>query len=112
MGCGKNNLMVGMGRYSRHALQRIAQRNIKKDNIEFIMKFGQKIHNGGALFVFLGKHDIPDEYQRDDQFAKLEGSILLVSSDESCLITAYKNKQGLKQIKRKQKRYIPYRKAA
>jgi hypothetical protein len=98
--------------FSNHALQRAAQRNIKRDKMEFILQFGQKIHNGGALFVFLGRHDIPDEYQRDDQFAKLEGSILLVSNDGSCLITTYKNKRGLKQIKKKQKRFIPYKKAA
>ncbi|MEK6531077.1 MAG: DUF4258 domain-containing protein [Deltaproteobacteria bacterium] len=89
--------------FSKHALQRASQRNITWDNVNFIMRFGREIHNGGALFVFLGKHDIPYEYQRDDRFAKLEGSTLLISDDGKCLITTYKNKNGLKQIKKKQK---------
>ena len=97
---------------SKHALARVAQRNFHKDEISFILRFGQRIYNGGALFVFLGKHNLPTECLKEDKYAKLEGSTLVISGDGTCLITIYKNKKGLKKIKKKLKRFIPYQKAA
>jgi hypothetical protein len=98
--------------YSKHALERVSQRNIDKDDVRFVLNFGQKIHNGGALFIFLGNKNIPEEYMSDDKFAKLEGTTLVVSKDGNNLITAYKNKKGLRQIKKKIKKFIPYKKVA
>lgn len=88
---------------SNHAQQRLAQRNISMRDIEFALKYGKKLYRSGVFFVFLGRHDIPFECQNDDRFSKLEGITLLISKDSGCLITAYKNKHALKQIKRKQK---------
>ena len=97
---------------SKHALERISQRNIDKNDIKFVLKFGTRIHNGGALFIFLRHKDIPDEFRIDDKFAKLEGTILVISKDGEHLITAYKNKRGIRQIKKKIKRFVPDKKAA
>lgn len=96
-------------RFSKHAFERASQRNIRGENIEFLLRFGRKIHRAGALFVFLGRHDIPSEYLRDDRYAKLEGTTLVVSNDGECLITAYRNKKALRQIKKKLKRYVACR---
>lgn len=87
-------------RLSRHAAVRISQRNIRAEDIAFVMRFGRHLHNGGALFVFLGQRNIPDEYRTDDRIAKLEGTTLVMSRD-GCLITAYKNKKGLKKVLKK-----------
>lgn len=86
---------------SRHAVKRISQRNIRTEDIAFVMRFGRHLHNGGALFVFLGQRNIPDECKADDRLAKLEGTTLVMSKDGSSLITAYKNKRGLKKVLKK-----------
>ncbi len=85
-------------RLSRHSAVRISQRNIRAEDIAFVMRFGRHLHNGGALFVFLGQRNIPDEYRTDDRIAKLEGTTLVVSNDGECLVTAYRNKKALRQM--------------
>lgn len=42
-------------KFSKHALERTSQRNIRGENIEFLLRFGRKIHRAGALFVFQGR---------------------------------------------------------
>lgn len=91
---------------TKHARQRMAQRHLTEEHLEFVLKYGQVIHNGGAVFVFLGHRNIPDKYQADDKVAKLEGTTLVISHD-GALITPYKNRDALKTIKRKLKQYIP-----
>ncbi len=97
---------------SAHAIERTAQRNIRAEDVDFVFRFGQLVHNGGALFVFLGGRDIPDEFRMDDHFVRLEGTILILSHDGDSLITAYRNKKGLKDIRKKQKWFIPSCRAA
>ena len=95
--------------YSKHAQKRSFQRRISENDIAFVLRFGTKIHNGGALFVFLGQRNIPDKYKSDSRIRRLEGTILIMTPDESCLITVYKNKKGIREIKKKCKRYIKQR---
>ncbi len=99
-------------RCSAHATEMTAQRNIRAEDVDFVLRFGQLVHNGGALFVFLGGRDIPDEYRADYHFVRLEGTILILSRDGDSLITAYRNKRGLKDIRKKHKWFIPSRRAA
>ena len=91
---------------TEHARQRMAQRNLKEEHIDFVLKYGKVIHNSGAVFVFLGHRNIPAKYKGDDSVAKLEGTTLLMSNS-GILITPYKNRNALKVIKKKLKRYIP-----
>lgn len=89
---------------SRHAIKRLSQRNIHMVDVSFVLQFGIQVHNGGALFVFLGSKNIPTEFQADDRIAKLEGTTLVMSRD-GCLITAYRNKNALREIRKKNKSY-------
>lgn len=59
---------------STHAIERTAQRNVRVEDVDFVFRFGQLVHNGGALFVFLGERNIPDEYRADNHFARLGGT--------------------------------------
>ena len=91
---------------TEHARIRCAQRRVDADSFEFIKKHGRKIRRTGVTFFFLGKRDIPKKLRHQDQFAKLEGSVLLVGSD-GVLITAFRNKQALKTILKKPKHRLP-----
>lgn len=87
---------------SKHAKQRMAQRNISIDNIEFILKNGQWLHRAGAVFVFLGNRNIGKSKERDQKYARLEGTVVVLSRDGSRIITVYRNRQqGLRKIKQK-----------
>ncbi len=98
--------------WSSHALRRSSQRNISRTDLEFVLRFGRMIHNGGAIFVFLCGKDIPDEYQANDDFSRLEGSVLVLSREDGGLITTYRNRHGLRDIRKKLKWHLPTRRAA
>lgn len=90
---------------SRHALQRLAQRNLRESDIHYVLTYGTRIHNGSAIFVHLGRRDIPQDDMRLDQYRRLEGTVLVLDpATGQHLTTAYRNRQsGIKGIKRKAK---------
>jgi len=87
---------------TKHSLARCAQRGIDSKSFVFIKKHGRKIRRTGITFFFLGKRDIPEDLKKKDQFAKLEGTVLLVGRD-GVLITSFRNRQGIKAILKKTK---------
>lgn len=101
-----------MNTLSQHALIRASQRNISNEDMQIVLTYGQRLHNGGAILYFLGQRDIPEELKSDDRIMKLEGTTLVISKDGTCLITLYKNKDGLKKLKKKRKWTLPSSEAA
>ena len=89
---------------TRHASMRAAQRNIGIFDMDFVLTYGKRTHSAGALFIFLRKRDIPDEFRTDDRVTKLEGTTLVISTDDNSLITLYKNKGGFRKLRKKSKR--------
>ncbi|MCA9963027.1 MAG: DUF4258 domain-containing protein [Anaerolineales bacterium] len=88
--------------HSKHAKLRMAQRNVSKNNIEFVLENGQWFHRGGAIFVFLGSRDIQKSREFEKKFERLEGTVVVLSRDGSHIITVYRNRQqGLRKIKQK-----------
>lgn len=83
---------------SNTAIRKMARINVALSEIEFAIKKGQKVHRTGAVFYFLGKNDLPD----GTQFEKLNGLAVIV--EDRTIITVYKNKKSLHNIKRKAKR--------
>jgi len=92
---------------SRHASERASQRNLSHDDLAFVMQYGQEIHRAGALFIFLGHRHIPKQFRGNRNIMRLAGTALVVSSDCQQVITAYRNRNAIRDIKRKSKRYIP-----
>ena len=90
---------------TEHARVRCAQWQIAPEALVFVRKHGRKIRRTGVMFYFLGRRDIPDTLRRDDRYAKLEGVTLLEGLDGT-LITAYRNPDGLKAIRKKVKHRI------
>ena len=94
---------------SVHASQRLAQRNLSSRDIEYVLSHGRRIRNGKALFICLGRRDIPPGDQRHSRLTRLEGTVLVLDPmTGSHLTTAYRNRRsGIRDVKRKQKHALP-----
>jgi len=88
---------------TQHAARRLAQRNLNADDVSDVAVHGRSHHGAHALFIHLGRRDIPAEDLRDDRLRRLEGTILVLDpSDGRILATAYRNRQhGSRNIRRK-----------
>ncbi len=93
---------------SQHAGQRLAQRNLSFEDVCYVFAHGRLHHRGKALFVHLGRRDIPASDLRTDRYRRLEGTILVLDPmTGQCLTTAYRNRRtGSRDIKRKSKRTL------
>jgi Domain of unknown function (DUF4258) len=91
---------------SAHAGRRLAQRNLDPDDVEYVFAHGRLFHAGKAVFVHLGRRDIPEEDLRDNRRRRLEGTVLVLDPDTGRhLTTVYRNRRsGSRDIKRKPKR--------
>lgn len=89
---------------TRHARLRQAQRNLSDEDVAFILEHGRELRNSGVLHVFLGRRDMPDE-QTFRRYQHLEGAVLVLDDahDLPVLITVYRNRRGLKRIRRQTK---------
>ena len=94
---------------SLHASQRLAQRNLSSRDIEYVLSHGRQIRNGKALFICLGRRDIPSADLRESRLTRLEGTVLVLDPmTGSHLTTAYRNRRsGIRDVKRKQKHSLP-----
>lgn len=90
-------------RYTAHALSRRAQRNLSIEDVEFVMTHGRRVRCAGALHVFLGGRDIPAGKAVARRYGHLEGTVLVLSTeyDDLTMITAYRNRRGLKAVRAK-----------
>jgi hypothetical protein len=88
-----------------HALHRQAQRNLSDDDVQFVLRNGRRVHCAGALHVFLGGRDIPADKELARRYARLEGTVLVLAhtADGLALVTAYRNRRGLKAVRAKAK---------
>jgi hypothetical protein len=92
-------------RQTYHARIRQAQRNVSDENLAFVLDYGRRIRSGGALHIFLGRRDLPRDPELRRWHAHLEGVVLVVddTGDAPVLLTVYRNRAGLKDIRRKAK---------
>jgi len=86
---------------SNHAVTRMAQRNLSAEDVEYVLRFGCRVRSGGALHCFLRHDDIPKADRKRAQ--RLEGTTVLMDRSGQSIITVYRNRQGLKEIRRKVK---------
>lgn len=97
---------VRIAAISRHASRRLAQRNLDPEDVGYVYAHGRLHHAAKALFVHLGRRDIPAEDRRNDRWRRLEGTVLVLDPEAGeHLTTAYRNRRhGSRDIKRKSKR--------
>ena len=87
---------------TKHAQNRCQQRAISAWDVDQVLNFGNAIHKQGMRFMFIPKKDIRTFYQPDKQ-SSLEDLMILVAQD-GAIITAYRNNDAVKNVKRKTKR--------
>jgi hypothetical protein len=91
---------------TKHAILRIAERGLAESDVHYVCQHGKRIIRAGAIHIFLGKKDIPKDDLRVSQYARLEGTTVLVCSrDNQTILTVYRNKHGFKKIRCKKKYY-------
>ena len=94
---------------SAHAYRRLAQRNLDPTDVDYVCAHGRRYHAGKALFIHLGRRDIPADDRRVDRLRRLEGTVLVLDPVTGLhLTTAYRNRnRGSRDIKRKSKYGLP-----
>ena len=92
-------------RSTSHAQSRQARRNLSDQDVRFVFEHGRRMRCAGALHVFLGRRDIPADKEIHSRFAHLEGTMLVMddTQGEVVLITAYRNRRGLRRLRGKAK---------
>jgi hypothetical protein len=88
--------------FTKHARKRAARRNLAPNAVDYVLAHGREIHRTGVSFYFLGRSDMPPADRRHSWASRLEGTIVLVALD-GAVITAYRNRRGLRAILRKMK---------
>lgn len=89
--------------YSEHALTRIAQRGLSDVAVRYVVQHGQRYHRAGAIHCFLRKCDIPAADQGRDEYARLEGTLVLLNIKGNTVITVYRNRKAMRQVRCKKK---------
>ena len=67
----------------------------------YVYWHGEWVRRAGAIHIFLRHKDIPPYDQKNNRIAQLVGVVLLLSPDGDQVITAYRNRDGLRDIRRK-----------
>lgn len=87
---------------TRHGETRMAQRGISEADLAFVCEHGRVTYKTGVRFYFLGRRDIPAALRR--RFGHLEGLTLIVAADAPVMVTCYRDRGAIAEIKRKDKR--------
>ena len=84
-----------------HFQQRVEQRHLADDQIQFTLLFGSRLFCGGARAYVVRRQDIPAWL--DPKLARrYHGIIVIISEDETTLVTAYQDpKHGYSALKKK-----------
>ena len=83
---------------TKHAHQRMAQRNIVERDIDIVLRFARYLRRTGVDFFVLTKDSLPAELNR--QYGRLIGTVLIFD-DYGVLRTTYRNQKAFAKIKRK-----------
>ena len=83
---------------THHARRRMNQRGIRREAIDFTLRWGAIYHRTGIVFHVLRRRDIERSRARDPEVSKWEGTTVLTSGET--IISVYKNRD-VSHIRRK-----------
>ena len=84
-----------------HALTRAAQRNLSSEDLQYVLCHGRAYYVADSVTFFLGRRDIPKADRADDTILRLEGTAVITASQQAVIITTWRNRNGMKNIRRK-----------
>lgn len=86
-----------------HANLRSAQRNMSDDEIEFILKHGNRLRRTGVIFCQLRKVDLPTSLSGNHRMRRLVGSTVVLSKCATQVLTMYRDDRAFNRDSRKTK---------
>lgn len=87
---------------TQHNRVSMNRRGITQDALDFVAVYGRVTYRTGVKFIFLGRRDIPRGYERSH--GHLEGTTMIIASGHGVVVTSYRNREAIREIKRKRKR--------
>ena len=97
---------------TKHAEQRASQRGLNIDQINLCVEYGDSFYKTGRVFYFVSKKCLRKLKKATGAYMdRLVGITIMgkyVRQGKFLIITVYKNKNSLSEIKRKRKRYERY----
>lgn len=88
---------------SRHARRRGAQSNLSDRDLDLVRRYGVLEHRTGVRFYFVGRREVKRYRDVEPRLAKLHDIVMIVASDDYVVITVYRNRNALKDIRHKSK---------
>jgi hypothetical protein len=85
----------------------MVQRHLSEEEVSYVIQHGSHARaisqRAGARAYFLTKHNIPQQDRSNHRIQQIVHTIVLVDEREEEILTVYRNKNGLKDHRRKQK---------
>jgi len=97
---------VSVINHSRHSHKRAAQRGIQNSWVSTVVNEGQVIFKQGIRFFFMTGKEL--RYHTPSMQKHLKSLVIVMADDSNTIITCYKNKDAISNIKRKRKRLSKY----
>lgn len=88
-------------KYTQHAVLRMSQRGISKEDIALVIQKGTWHRKTGVIFIIMRQKNIKT---KDEE--RLKNLTVVLAKDGSNILTVYKNKRSLRDIKRKSKKNL------
>jgi hypothetical protein len=92
--------------WTKHGRHRGAQSNLCEGDLDLVRRYGVLEHRTGVRFYFVGQREVERYRDVEPRIEKLHGVVMIVAPDTFTVITVYRNRHALKQIRRKSKRCI------
>jgi hypothetical protein len=86
-----------------HAQARMRQRQFSQADLNYVREFGRLLRRTGICFYFLAARDVPLADRKLPWVQRLVGTTVLASADQAAVITLYKNRNALRDIRKKTK---------
>ena len=87
---------------TEHAQIRQQNRGVADEHISMVLRYGTEINAAGAIFYFMGNNSIPDNIPSSLK-ERLAGITIVCHRETGDVLTVYKNKEGLKLLRKKVK---------
>lgn len=103
----KNNLTMNEQvqiSHSRHSNKRASQRGIQNPWINTVVREGRVVHKQGYRFFYMTDKEL--KFQNPSKQDKLKNLVVVMAGDSNTVVTCYKNKSAIGNIKRKSKKLL------
>ena len=89
--------------WSRHGRLRGAQSNLCDHDVELVRRYGVLEHRTGVRFYFVRTREVERFRSIEPRLPHLLNVVMIVAGDDDLVITVYRNRNALKEIRRKPK---------